>query len=58
MAEKGASQRHPAIRKATTKLVEALPGPGAVLDRRVKTGVFCSYEPQPDDEILWRAHLW
>jgi len=55
-AEKARLNVTRAIRKATTKLVEALPVPGAVLDRRVKTGVFCSYEPHPDDEILWSVH--
>jgi hypothetical protein len=52
VAEKARLNVTRAIRKATAKLVEALPGPGAVLDRRVKTGVFCAYEPHPDDEIL------
>ena len=52
-AEKARLNVTRAIRKATSKLVEALPVPGAVLDRRVKTGVFCSYEPHPDDEVLW-----
>jgi tetratricopeptide (TPR) repeat protein len=42
-----------ALRAAIAKLQEALPGPGAVLDRRVRTGMFCAYEPQPEDEILW-----
>ncbi len=42
-----------ALRAAIAKVEEALTGPGAVLDRRVKTGVFCAYEPHPDDEILW-----
>ena len=56
VAEKARLNVTRAIRKATSKLVEALPVPGAVLDRRVKTGVFCSYEPHPDDEILWSVH--
>lgn len=56
VAEKARLNVTRAIRKATSKLVEALPVAGAVLDRRVKTGVFCSYEPHPDDEILWSVH--
>jgi hypothetical protein len=42
-----------ALRAALVKLTEALPGPGTVLDRRIRTGLFCSYEPHPDDEIVW-----
>lgn len=42
-----------AVRSALVKLTEALPGAGAVLDRRVRTGIFCAYEPHPDDEIVW-----
>ena len=56
VAEKARLNVTRAIRTATAKLAEALPGPGAVLDRRVKTGVFCAYEPHPDDEILWSVH--
>jgi tetratricopeptide (TPR) repeat protein len=56
VAEKARLNVTRAMRKATTKLVEALPVAGAVLDRRVKTGIFCAYEPHPDDEILWSVH--
>jgi hypothetical protein len=42
-----------ALRAALAKLSEALPAAGAVLDRRVRTGTYCAYEPQPDDEALW-----
>lgn len=41
-----------ALRAALTKLAEALPGPGATLDRRVRTGLYCAYEPA-DDEVRW-----
>jgi hypothetical protein len=41
-----------ALRSAIAKVVEALPGPGAVLDRRVRTGLYCAYEPV-DGEIRW-----
>ena len=56
VAEKARVNVTRAIRTATAKLAEALPGPGAVLDRRVRTGLFCIYEPHPDDEILWSVH--
>ena len=52
-AEKARLNVTRALRGAIAKVEEALPGPGAVLDRRVKTGMFCAYEPHADDEILW-----
>lgn len=42
-----------ALRAALAKLTEALPGPGEALDRRVRTGFFCAYEPHADCEVLW-----
>jgi hypothetical protein len=42
-----------AVRSATAKLADALPGAGAALDRRVRTGVYCAYEPRPEDEVRW-----
>lgn len=42
-----------ALRAAVNTLSEALPEAGSVLDRRIRTGVFCSYEPHPDDELVW-----
>jgi hypothetical protein len=38
---------------AIARLAEALPGPAAVLDRRVRTGLYCAYEPADDDEVRW-----
>ena len=29
------------------------PRPAAVLDRRVRTGIYCAYEPADDDEVRW-----
>jgi hypothetical protein len=52
-AEKARLNVTRALRGAIGKLAEALPEPGAVLDRRVRTGLFCSYEPHPDDEVTW-----
>jgi tetratricopeptide (TPR) repeat protein len=43
-----------ALRAAIARLSEALPEAGAVLDRRVRTGFYCAYEPHPEDEILWK----
>ncbi|MEO7428521.1 MAG: tetratricopeptide repeat protein [Acidimicrobiales bacterium] len=41
-----------ALRAALAKLADALPGPGAVLDRTVRTGLYCAYEPV-DGEVRW-----
>ena len=42
-----------ALRAATAKVQEALPEAGAVLDRRLRTGLYCAYEPDEDDEVRW-----
>ena len=36
-----------ALRAAIAKLVEALPDGRAALDRHVRTGLYCAYEPAP-----------
>ncbi|HEV7535837.1 MAG TPA: transcriptional regulator, partial [Acidimicrobiia bacterium] len=41
-----------AMRAALVKLAEALPDAGAALDRCVRTGVYCVYEPGSDN-IAW-----
>jgi hypothetical protein len=45
-----------ALRAATAKLTEALPEAGTVLDARVRTGLYCAYEPLDDDEVRWSVH--
>ena len=42
-----------AVRSAITRITEALPEPGAVLDRRVRTGLYCAFEPAGDDPVRW-----
>jgi tetratricopeptide (TPR) repeat protein len=44
-----------AVRAAIANLVLAVPEAGAVLDRRVRTGLYCSYRPHPDDDLLWNV---
>jgi tetratricopeptide (TPR) repeat protein len=44
-----------ALRAAIARLSEALPEAGAVLDRRVRTGFYCAYEPHTEDDILWNV---
>jgi tetratricopeptide (TPR) repeat protein len=42
-----------ALRAALGKLDEALPGAGAALDRRVRTGLYCAYTPMDGDDVRW-----
>ena len=41
-----------ALRAAIAKLAQALPEPGTALDRRLRTGLYCAYEPA-DDGVRW-----
>jgi tetratricopeptide (TPR) repeat protein len=42
-----------ALRAAIAKLGEAMPEEAGVLDRRVRTGLYCMYEPNDADDFLW-----
>ena len=42
-----------ALRSAIAKISTALPEAGSALDRRIRTGVYCAYEPAHDDEVRW-----
>jgi hypothetical protein len=42
-----------ALRSAIAKLVDAMPGAGEVLVRRVRTGLYCAYDPAVDDDVRW-----
>jgi hypothetical protein len=42
-----------ALRSALAKLDDALPGAGACLDRRVRTGTYCAYLPEAADPVRW-----
>jgi tetratricopeptide (TPR) repeat protein len=42
-----------AIRAATARVTEALPEAGPILDLRLRTGIYCAYEPAADDEVRW-----
>jgi tetratricopeptide (TPR) repeat protein len=42
-----------ALRAATARVTEVLPEAGAVLDRRLRTGIYCAFEPDPDDGVRW-----
>jgi tetratricopeptide (TPR) repeat protein len=51
-AEKARLNVTRAVRAATAKLAEALPHAGAALDRAVRTGRYCAYQPSEGD-IRW-----
>jgi len=42
-----------ALRSATAKVAGALPEAGTVLDRRLRTGLYCAYEPEDGDDVRW-----
>jgi tetratricopeptide (TPR) repeat protein len=42
-----------AIRAATARVTEALPDAGPILDLRLRTGIYCAYEPEQADEVRW-----
>lgn len=42
-----------AIRAATARVTEALPDAGPVLDHRLRTGIYCAYEPAETDDVRW-----
>jgi hypothetical protein len=44
-----------ALRTAIGALVQAMPA-AAVLDRRVRTGLYCAFEPHDSDEARWVVH--
>ncbi len=50
-ARKAVSAR---IRDAITRIETVAPQLGAHLDRSIRTGLRCSYQPTPDDRIEWR----
>jgi hypothetical protein len=52
-AEKARLNVTRALRSALGRLEEALPAAGAALDRRVRTGLYCAYEPDPADGVVW-----
>jgi tetratricopeptide (TPR) repeat protein len=42
-----------ALRAAIASITEALPDAGRVLDRCIRTGLYCTYVPEADDGIRW-----
>lgn len=42
-----------ALRTAVTRVQEVVPGAGDVLDRSLRTGIYCSFEPDPAEAVRW-----
>jgi hypothetical protein len=42
-----------AVRASLARVEEVLPEAGAALDRRIRTGLFCAYEPDTADDVVW-----
>jgi tetratricopeptide (TPR) repeat protein len=45
-----------ALRTAVARVDDALPEAGAALGQRIRTGLYCAYEPQASDEVRWIVH--
>jgi tetratricopeptide (TPR) repeat protein len=46
-----------AIRGAIRRIEECDPSLGRHLDRAVRTGTFCVYDPSPQDEVTWTMNI-
>ena len=46
---------HPKVRPAIAAIAESLPDLARHLEVSVRTGVFCSYTPDPHARIRWRV---
>jgi hypothetical protein len=44
------------VRTAIARFRDHLPEAGDVLDRRVRTGLYCAFEPDPSDPVRWVVH--
>ncbi|MDO7868358.1 hypothetical protein [Nocardioides jiangxiensis] len=45
-----------AVRTTIERIGEALPEAGRVLDQRIRTGLYCAFEPDPGDAVRWSVH--
>ena len=56
-AERARSAVTKCIKKAIQKIGEAIPLLGYHFTDSIKTGYFCSYNPQPDHRVAWKFYL-
>ena len=54
-AEKARVNVTRAVRAAIARIEQAHEEAGRVLDRGVRTGIFCSYSPEPGAQVVWAA---
>jgi hypothetical protein len=53
-AERARSAVTKCIKKAIKKITDAIPSLGCHLAARIRTGYFCSYNPDPDRRVAWK----
>jgi hypothetical protein len=53
-AERARSTATKGVRAAIAKIGAAHPGLGRHFDRAIRTGVYCVYDPDPDDQPTWQ----
>jgi hypothetical protein len=53
-AERARSAVTKRIKESINKIGESIPALGRHLEVRIKTGYFCSYNPDPDRRIAWK----
>jgi non-specific serine/threonine protein kinase len=53
-AERARSAVTKRIKCSIKRIGEAIPSLGSHLSTRVKTGYFCSYNPQPERPVAWK----
>jgi tetratricopeptide (TPR) repeat protein len=44
------------LRTAVTRVQEVAPQAGDVLDRGLRTGLYCAFEPEPGEAVRWIVH--
>ncbi|MFC7490529.1 MULTISPECIES: hypothetical protein [unclassified Knoellia] len=44
------------VRTAVARIGADLPAAGSVLDRRIRTGLYCAFEPAAEDQVRWIVH--
>ena len=55
-AEKARLNVTRALRTAVGRVQALAPEAGAVLDRGLRTGIYCAFDPKPDEPVRWIVH--
>jgi hypothetical protein len=56
-AERARSAVNKRVRRAIRKIGQAIPSLGDHLCARIKAGYFCSYNPHPDQPVVWKFRI-